>query len=122
MDRSEAHTSEVFTVIITPGQSTPVHKHDDTEQIFYVVHGSGFLEVNEGGDTYPINPGDVIRIPPSTIHRISCSGGHELQYLAIDCFLGGRPEAEPTWNSHVKAMCLREGWKYDDIAILKPAS
>lgn len=115
IDRVDAKTSEVFIVIIKAGRSSPVHKHDDTEQIFYVVDGYGYLEVNEDNKQYPIHPGDVIRIPPSTLHKISCTGNRELRYVAVDCFIDGRPESEPTWDSHVKALCLNQGWNYREI-------
>ena len=26
-------------------------------------------------------------------------------YLSVDCFLEGRPTAEPTWERHVRVMC-----------------
>ena len=36
VDRAESQTSEVFVVIIEPGHAPPPHKHDDTEQVFYI--------------------------------------------------------------------------------------
>jgi hypothetical protein len=33
-------------------------------------------------------------------------------YLAIDCFLGGRPKEEPTWDSHAHVICKQNGWDY----------
>jgi len=36
MDRSLAKTSEVIIVVLEPGEAPPLHKHDDTEQIFYL--------------------------------------------------------------------------------------
>src|SRR5690242_10392160 len=41
MDRSEAETSEAFMVVLEPGEAPPLHQHDDTEQVFYVVRGTG---------------------------------------------------------------------------------
>lgn len=115
MDRSQAAASEVFVVVIEPGKAPPLHKHDDTEQIFYVLAGQGRLEIGEEGDEYPVSPGDVVRIPPSTWHAIHCEGPGELRYLAVDCFPGGRPAAEPTWDSHVQAVCEENGWDYSEV-------
>src|SRR5512140_3234622 len=105
MDRAEAETSESFIVVLDPGQAPPLHVHHDTEQIFYVLQGHGVLQIAESPETYPVNPGDVVRIPPHTFHSIQCTGGEPLHYLSVDCFVGGKPQAEPTWDSHVRSAC-----------------
>ncbi len=115
MDRAEAETSEVFVVVLEPGEGPPLHIHHDTEQVFYVLAGKGLLQVGEPVQSYTINPGDVVRIPRHTAHRIECQGETVLRYLSVDCFVGGRPASEPTWDSHVQAMCLQNGWDYDGI-------
>lgn len=115
MDRAEAETSEVFVVVLEPGEAPPLHIHDDTEQIFYVMEGTGMLQIGEGGSTYPVKPGDVVRIPPHTWHKIQCDSPRALQYLSVDCFVGKRPTEEPTWDSHVRAICKLNGWDYDKV-------
>ena len=115
MDRSRASASEVFIVVIRPGGAPPLHQHDDTEQIFYVLEGRGRLEIGEESEEFLVEPGDVVRIPPGTLHTIHCLGTIDLRYLAIDCFPDGRPEAEPTWDAHVQAMCREQGWDYDEV-------
>ena len=115
LDRSEATASEVFIVELAPGEAPPLHQHDDTEQIFYVLSGQGRLEAGEPLTSHPVNIGDVVRIPPLTPHRIHCVGDETLRYLAVDCFPGGRPQTEPTWDSHVKVMCQEQGWNYEKI-------
>lgn len=115
MDRSQAAASEVFVVIIEPGKAPPLHIHDDTEQIFFVLDGTGRLEIGEDTKEYPVVPGDVVRIPPSTWHAIHCESSTPLRYLAIDCFPGGRPTAEPTWESHVRVVCDGMDWDFDEV-------
>ena len=117
MDRAEAETSEAFIVILEPGEAPPLHIHDDTEQIFFMQTGIGTLQV--GGETpayFPVKPGDLVRIPPHTPHRIRCEGTNALVYLSIDCFLSGRPADEPTWESHVRAVCIQNGWNFAEVA------
>ena len=114
IDRADAATSEVFIVILEPGESAPLHIHDDTEQIFYMLEGNGVLTIGTDGVKYQVSSGKVVRIPPSTWHRIEAVGG-PIRYLAVDCFLGGRPTVEPTWDDHVKVMCNREGWDFDSV-------
>jgi quercetin dioxygenase-like cupin family protein len=115
MDRSEARCSEVFVVVLEPGEAPPRHKHDDTEQIFYVLEGRGRLEIGTPPTEHPVSPGDVVRIPVGQFHRIFCEGDGPLRYLAIDCFPGGRPGAEPTWDDHVKVMCRENQWDYTAV-------
>ena len=121
MDRAEAQTSELFVVVVRPGKGAPLHKHDDTEQIFYVLKGKGSLVIEGEKKAFEVNPSDVVRVPPRTKHTIKCLGDSDLVYLAIDCFIGGRPAAEPTWDSHVKVMCREQGFDYDKIIAAQKA-
>ena len=115
MDRAESTTSEAFIVVLQPGEAPPPHKHDDTEQVFYVLEGKGRLTIGDQDEQYPVEAGNLVRIPPSALHCIEADGDEPLRYLAVDCFVGGRPEEEPTWDSHVKVICRNEGWDYDRI-------
>ncbi len=115
MDRAEAATSEVFIVEMAPGEAPPRHRHDDMEQIFHVLAGQGRLEVGDAVERYTINPGDVVRIPVSTWHTVHCLGDQPLRYLAVDCFIAGRPAAEPTWDDHVRVVCQQQGWDFETI-------
>jgi len=115
VDRAEAKTSEVFVVVLEPGEAPPLHKHDDTEQVFYILAGKGLLQTGAGRKRHPVRPGDVVRIPPTVLHSIQCRGKKPLRYLAVDCFVGRRPKAEPTWDAHVKVLCRQQGWNYNDV-------
>lgn len=115
MDRSEAAGSEVFVVELAPGEAPPLHRHNDMEQIFYILTGQGRLVIGEEGEEYPVNPGDVVRIPMAMPHTIHCLGEQTLRYLAVDCFPAGLPEAEPTWDVHVQNVCAELGWDYAHI-------
>lgn len=116
MDRAEATTSESFISVMEPGEAPPLHQHDDTEQVFYVLSGEGRLEVGEdAADQGRLVPGDLVRIPPSTPHRVHCVSDVPLRYLVVDCFPGGRPSAEPTWESHVKVVCEQNGWDMGEV-------
>ena len=118
MDRSESETSEVFIVVIEPNKAPPSHKHNDTEQIFYILEGRGRLEIGKQGGhifTETVLPGEVVRIPCRTYHTIHCTSDVPLKYLAIDCFIGGRPKTEPTWDSHMRVLCKEQGWDYEQV-------
>lgn len=114
-DRSEAKCSEAFLVVLEPGEAPPLHVHDDTEQVFYVIEGTGTLTVGKVGKQKKsrVKPGDVVLIPPSTPHSIK-SDKKGLRYLSVDCF-GTAERKEPTWDEHVKANCRLYGWDYNQV-------
>jgi mannose-6-phosphate isomerase-like protein (cupin superfamily) len=115
MDRSEAETSEVFIVVLEPGEAPPLHVHHDMEQIFYMLEGTGVLRIGETPDEYPVKPGDLVRIPPHTYHKITCTGSQPLRYLSVDAFVGEKSKAEPTWESHARVLCQQFGWDFDRV-------
>jgi mannose-6-phosphate isomerase-like protein (cupin superfamily) len=116
LDRADAEGTEAFLVVLEPGEAPPLHSHPDTEQIFYLLQGSGTLEIGIGTpQNFPVKPGDLVRIPRSTRHRIRCEGSLPLTYLSIDCFIGGRPSAEPTWDMHARKMCADHGWDFHQV-------
>lgn len=116
MDRSDAEFSEVFIVLIEPNKAPPLHKHNDTEQIFYILEGSGILTI---GDTdqqeFNVIPGNVVRIPVGTWHKITSQPDKTLKYLAIDCFGDIDRSEEPTWESHVKVLCKEQNWDFNKV-------
>lgn len=119
VDRSQSQTSEVFVVILEPGEAPPLHKHDDTEQVFYVLEGEGILRIGAAQTEYAVGPNDVVRIPPATLHSIRCTGAKPLRYLAVDCFVAGRPpEDEPTWHDHAIVICREQGWDCEKVTEL----
>lgn len=116
MDRAHATASECFISVMEPGEAPPLHKHDDTEQVFYVLEGEGRLEIGPGSEfAANLVPGDLVRIPPGTLHRVHCTSSVALKYLVVDCFPGGTPGAEPTWDSHVEVVCQQNGWDMADV-------
>ncbi|MCK5137119.1 MAG: cupin domain-containing protein [Bacteroidales bacterium] len=118
MDRSEATFSEVFIVIIEPEKAPPLHVHNDTEQIFYVLEGKGTLTIGKDKQiNQRVAPGDIIRIPVGAWHSIKADSDAVLKYLAIDCFGSIRNEDEPTWESHVKVLCKEQGWDFSKVRV-----
>ncbi len=115
MDRSESETSEVFITVVEPGKTSPLHVHHDTEQIFYGIEGAGTIYVGQEEQPFEIKPGVLMRIPAHTWHRAEAPSNQTLRYLCVDCFVGGKPSAEPTWDSHVKEICKLNGWDYNQV-------
>jgi mannose-6-phosphate isomerase-like protein (cupin superfamily) len=118
MDRHDASASEAFFVVLEPGEAPPQHRHEDAEQLFYVLEGEGAMTVGrEEPETVALRAGDLVRTPPGTWHAVRCLGVERLVYLSIDCFTAGPPPAEPTWDSHVRTMCAQNGWDFDAVRL-----
>jgi mannose-6-phosphate isomerase-like protein (cupin superfamily) len=116
VDRSESGASEVFFVILEPGEAPPLHKHDTTEQVFYMLEGEGVLTIGkEDAKTYAVKPGDIVRVPFNAYHSIRAEGNKRIRYLCVDCFGAGFVADEPTFDAHVHVMCEENGWDYDKV-------
>jgi quercetin dioxygenase-like cupin family protein len=53
---------------LEPGQATQRHYHAKTEEIYYLTHGGGRLEVD--GETRDVVAGDAVLIPPGAWHEL----------------------------------------------------
>jgi mannose-6-phosphate isomerase-like protein (cupin superfamily) len=53
---------------LAPGQATERHYHAETEEIYYVVEGSGEMELD--GDRRPVAVGDAVLIPAGARHQV----------------------------------------------------
>ncbi len=118
MDRRDAAASEAFFVILEPGEAPPLHVHPDAEQVFFVLEGTAEMTVGRGEqEAFPLGVGDFVRTPPGTFHAVRNTGSKRFVYLSIDCFTAGPPAAEPTWDSHVRQMCVEHGWDFDAVRL-----
>lgn len=118
MDRQEATTSEAFFVVLQPGESPPLHVHPDAEQVFFILEGEAEMTVGmESQERFPLRVGDFVRTPPGTYHAVRCTSPTRFVYLSIDCFTGGPTKDEPTWDSHVRAMCELNDWDFDAVKL-----
>jgi len=79
MDRADTETSEVFIVVLEPSEGPPLHARDDTEQILYVLEGTGVLQIGETHEPHQVQAGEVVRIPPQTLLQTECPGPNVLR-------------------------------------------
>ena len=61
------------------GASTVAHYHPKTEEIYFILEGSGQMRMDEESQT--VGPGDAIAIPPGSVHRITNIGSTVLRFL-----------------------------------------
>jgi mannose-6-phosphate isomerase-like protein (cupin superfamily) len=64
---------------LPPGATTTPHYHPITEEIYYLLEGSGRMTI--GDQSREVGPGDAIAIPPGAVHSITNSGSETLKFL-----------------------------------------
>jgi len=78
----ELHHTQVQSLAeatLEPGQATARHYHAATEEIYFVLKGSGTMEVD--GDTRRVRPGDAVLIRAGAWHTLENDGNSELIIL-----------------------------------------
>lgn len=61
------------------GGCTQEHYHPQTEEIYYITHGSGEIRIE--GELCPVRMGDAIAIPPGLRHKLWNTGTEILRLL-----------------------------------------
>jgi mannose-6-phosphate isomerase-like protein (cupin superfamily) len=81
LDRSNAPVAHqsLAEATIAPGQATTRHYHRASEEIYYLVEGSGEMELD--GERRRVSAGDAVLIPPGSWHRIRADERGPLRLL-----------------------------------------
>ena len=64
---------------VPPGVLTERHHHPKTEEIYYILAGTGRMEIE--GQTREVGPGDAVAIRPGCSHCIQNTGSEDLVFL-----------------------------------------
>ena len=64
-----------------PGLTSTAHKHDAEEHAFYVISGTGIMNIE--GEKISVAPGDAVFVPPGKMHQISSTGDAPLKYVVL---------------------------------------
>jgi len=78
----ELHHTDVQSLAeatLEPDEATQRHYHRATEEIYFVLKGSGRMEID--GETRMVRPGDAILIPAGAWHTLENNGTSELRIL-----------------------------------------
>jgi mannose-6-phosphate isomerase-like protein (cupin superfamily) len=83
MDAGElgARNLSVTWLSVPSGARQTLRSHEESEQAYVVVRGSGAMSV--AGDTQAVGEGDLIMVPPATEHSVSNDGDAELALVSI---------------------------------------
>jgi mannose-6-phosphate isomerase-like protein (cupin superfamily) len=83
MDRTNSAIAQCSLAeeILPVGSSVTKHFHKSTEEIYYVLEGSGRMTV--GSEIANVAPGDAIFIPKECEHTLSNTGVSPLKILLV---------------------------------------
>jgi mannose-6-phosphate isomerase-like protein (cupin superfamily) len=83
MDAGElgSRNMSVTWLEVPVGAEQTLRSHEEAEQVYVVVRGSGTMSV--AGDTQRVGEGDLILVPPATDHAISNDGEAELAFVSV---------------------------------------
>jgi len=83
MDAGElgSRNMSVTWLEVPAGIDQELHSHEEAEQVYIVVSGSGTLTV--AGDTQEVAPGDLVLVPPATDHSISNGNSSDLCCVSV---------------------------------------
>src|SRR5918911_1412266 len=66
---------------VPPGASEELRSHEEAEQVYVVVSGSGAMSAT--GDTQRLGVGDLVLIPPATDHAVANDGAEPLALVSV---------------------------------------
>ncbi|MDF1657196.1 MAG: cupin domain-containing protein [Verrucomicrobiales bacterium] len=81
LDRTNAPVEEqsLAEATLPPGGSTERHYHLVSEEFYYILSGTGLMELQ--GKKQEVGPGDAILIPKGDWHQITAGKNTELKLL-----------------------------------------
>ncbi len=65
------------------GSMIPDHKHEDSEELMYIVSGRARLVIEDGQEVYEIGPDTAIYSPIGVTHRLENIGDTELKLVWV---------------------------------------
>jgi mannose-6-phosphate isomerase-like protein (cupin superfamily) len=106
MDAGElgSRNMSVTWLEVPAGVEQELRSHEEAEQVYVVVRGSGTMSV--AGDTQVVEEGDLILVSPATDHSIANKGDTELACISV--------QSPPVAVSELYGGQLAEVAGYDD--------
>jgi mannose-6-phosphate isomerase-like protein (cupin superfamily) len=71
----------VAEIMVRAGESVSAHHHGHTEEVYYIVQGTGVMTL--AGQPQPVGPGDTVIIVPGTTHELENTGLQDLLMVVV---------------------------------------
>ena len=65
------------------GSMIPDHKHEESEELMYIISGRGRLVIEDGEEVYEVGPDTAIFSPMGKMHRLENIGDTELKLVWV---------------------------------------
>ncbi|MBE0652386.1 MAG: cupin domain-containing protein [Bacteroidales bacterium] len=114
LDRAETEQCETTVVSWPPHNRGAMVAHNDKEQTFYVLGGSGNVTVD--GETRSVSPGDIIFVPFNNPHTTE-AGNETLTYLCINTIVAEKKYTSFDEMYHVVVEDRMRRWKEKDDSV-----
>lgn len=72
------------------GQKCAPHKHDDSEEAYYILEGRGIIKIDE--EKYEVSKGNAIFIPKGYTHQVMNNHEEDLVFIWVMAPPGNVPE------------------------------
>lgn len=80
-ENSETKDIDFRVSIYRPQGYAEVHEHAVAENIYYVIRGTGLVELD--GEKYVVEPNTVVYMPPGVKHGIWNTGFEDLVFIVV---------------------------------------
>ena len=77
----KAPTRLCARLLLEPGVSIGFHRHENEEELFFIVRGSG--EIDDNGSVRQVNSGDAVLTGNGAGHAVKNTGDDTLEILAV---------------------------------------
>jgi mannose-6-phosphate isomerase-like protein (cupin superfamily) len=74
-----ARNQSLAEATVPVGKATTAHYHRTTEELYYIVGGTGLMRI--AGEEQPVKRGDCIVVPPGAEHKLTNTGDEPLVLL-----------------------------------------
>lgn len=67
--------------VLPPGATVGRHHHLQTEEVYYILSGTGQMTIGE--ETASVGPGDAVYIPLNHTHTLTNTGAEDMTLLLV---------------------------------------
>jgi len=83
----------IWDTVLDTGEGFRPHAHDGVEEAYYIVEGRG--EMFLSGEAREVKAGDIVYIPPKSVHFIRSKSRASLRVITVSVAVGKEGQALP---------------------------